>query len=82
VAYGFNGKTCQLETTVVNAVTGAEGTPSSEEFTMEADTDRADADVPVNFQNALGSYYVIFVLRDPNGMELDRRQTSPFNVVP
>jgi hypothetical protein len=80
VAIGFKGKICQLETTVVDAVTGAQGAPFFQQFIIEADTDRANADVPVDLQSAVGSYYVIFVLRGPNGLEIDRHTTSPFDV--
>lgn len=80
VAIGFKGKICQLEATVVDAVTGAQGAPFSQEFIIEADTDRANADVPVDLQSVVGSYYVIFVLRGPNGFELDRYATYPFDV--
>ncbi len=80
VAIGFNGKTCQLETTVVDATTGDRGAPYFQAFLMEADTDRANADVPVGLDDATGSYYVIFVLRGPNGVELDRYTTASFDV--
>lgn len=79
-AYGFKGQTLQLEGTVVDATTGAQGSPSSESFIMQADTDRANADFPVDLQGARGRYYMTFVLRDPNGMELGRSSTSPFYV--
>lgn len=79
-AYGFEGQTLHLETTVVDATTGAQGESGSAPFLIEADTDRANAEISVELGNAYGQYYVIFVLRGPNGMELDRLHTAPFTV--
>jgi hypothetical protein len=79
-AYGLKGQRLAIESTVVDATTGATGTPGRTEATPEADVDQANADVAVDIAVA-GRYYVIFVLRGANGTELARSQTDPFDVL-
>ena len=77
---GFDGKECVLSHVIIDQLDGA---ASEEEpvvaFTPEADTDRARDDIEIPIA-ASGSYSVRFILRDPNGTELDRWETDPFDV--
>jgi hypothetical protein len=77
---GFNGQPCQLEWVLVDASTGAATTPQpAVTLTPQADTDTADPNVMVPI-SIRGSYYVQFILVDPNGVELARQNSPTFTV--
>jgi hypothetical protein len=73
---GFKGKECPLRWTLVAASTGL-GTPGNSEtaFTPEANIDRARTDIEVPVYEE-GSWFVRFVLYDPDGVELDREDSE------
>jgi len=75
---GFKGRDCELTATLVDA-DGAETPGETTMLTVEADTDRGSADVLVPATET-GTYSVRFVLRNPDGGELDRSETQPFDV--
>ena len=76
---GFNGQDCTLTSTLVNTDDGSETDGDELTLTPEADTDSARVDVAV-YAEAAGTYSVRFVLLDPDGTELERFVTEPFDV--
>jgi hypothetical protein len=75
---GFDGQDCALTSTLV-AADGSQTDGDELTLTPEADSDSARVDVAVSAQ-AAGTYSVRFVLRDPDGTELERFTTEPFDV--
>ncbi len=77
---GYDGQTCPLWATIIDANTGAQGTP----FQVNGYVPQAGEDegafndyVPITRS---GSYIVRFTLYAPNGTELDQRDSSQVNV--
>ena len=74
---GFKGKDCTLAATLIDAE-GSETPGEEHQVTAEADTDSGRIDAAV-FVPGPGTYRVRFVLRDPDGTELERFTTDPFD---
>lgn len=73
---GFKGKECPVRWTLVAANTGRSAPGSGETaFMPEANIDRARTDIEVPVYVA-GSWFVRFVLYDPDGVELDRQDSE------
>ena len=77
---GFKGQTCLLSYIEIDAGSGAEGAEQNAvRLTPEADTDRARATVQTPITRA-GTFVVRFILYDPRGTELARRDSEQANV--
>lgn len=76
---GLRGQTNELRWSIVNSVGSLFPVPQGVSFIPDANVDQARADAVVSITNP-GTYYVRFVLYDPNGVELDRLDTQTFNV--
>ena len=74
---GFKGEACTLAATLIDA-DGSETPGDEQQVTAEADTDSARIDAAV-FAPEPGTYRARFVLRDPDGTELERFTTDPFD---
>lgn len=77
---GLKGQDALLTATVVDVGLQQESEPFEVlGFQAEAERDRArwDANVPISYP---GTYYVRFVLYDPDGVELDRAESETFDV--
>jgi len=79
VLNGYKGQDCLLRAVVINSVDDSETAGGELTFIPEADSDRARADAPVS-PPSTGTYTARFILYDPDGVELDRANTAPFNV--
>ncbi len=76
---GLRGQTCQLQWSIVNALGQVFPNDEALGFTPDANVDQARANAVVSISNP-GTYYVRFILYDPNGVELDRLDTESFSV--
>jgi hypothetical protein len=72
---GFKDQDATLTTTVIDVESGTPGRPSATTITPESDDDRATAEIPVTIDRA-GNFLIRFILSDPDGVELARRDVS------
>jgi hypothetical protein len=80
VIEGYDGQECSSEAIIINANTGAQGSPGDEAaYTPQAGEDEGAADdyVPITEP---GNYIVRFILYAPNGTEMDQRDSRQFTV--
>jgi len=78
---GFNGQDCWLRTTLIDAIDGSETRGDERVLAPEADVYQARTDASVSAP-AVSTYTARFILYAPGGVELDRRETRPFSMVP
>lgn len=77
---GYDGQSCSSQAIIINADTGAQGSPGDEAtYQPQAGTDEGAANdyVPIA---AAGNYIVRFILYAPNGTEMDQRDSNRFSV--
>jgi hypothetical protein len=77
---GYDGQPCSSQAIIINADTGAQGTPGEETtYQPQAGEDEGAANdyVPIT---APGNYTVRFILYAPNGTEMDQRDSIRFTV--
>lgn len=81
---GFNGQECVLTWNLHDADTRSPVSGFTEQpgaaFEPESDEDSARTDVTIEVPPRTGTYFVRFVLEDPDGVELDRKDSEQFEI--
>lgn len=81
---GFNGQECLLSWSIYDADTASPVRGFTDQpavgFIPESDDDSARENVTIQVPPVPGTYFVRFVLTDPDGVELDRKDTEWFEL--
>lgn len=83
---GFKGRPCPVKASVYNAATNQPVAGFTDQVVLtlrpEAQSDKAASAMPIKFPTTPGAYYVVVVLSDPAGVELDRQPTAAVQIGP
>ncbi len=77
---GFNGKACLLTVSVQNETSWIYQDAQLGTYTPQANEDSAGAQWRVQVPQTAGNYRATFTLRDPNGTQLDQKQSDILTV--